>query len=618
MTNKIVLITNDHGFQYRFCLAVFRERYGSDLVHFYFKSANVKSDLRSTIIRFLKYIESGLFIDFLKNFFSRLIFFNFFKDKQRAIDRLFGQLPEFEEPSQGVAQESEIVDQIGSLSVELIVVCGAPYLSEIPSLGVKSINLHLGTLPFYRGLKCIEHALLNKDYNKIGYSIHELTTRLDDGAILAADTIKADIGSSLASIYHRLYVEGIESLLTISFQMTSSNSLVISKRTNTSGHLYKSIMFNRYKMWRLRRIMPISGRILWIAGNPVQYHAPIYRFISETRLLTVCFLSDLGARPFYSAEQGGIIEWDVDILSGYESIFSRNMAPDSWKGAFSRICFEPFKLVCSPGYEVVVINGYSLAINWALIVLAKISGKSVYLRGETTKSRRHWAFRLLQVFLDGVCVSCAANSKALGSKFPDLKQVYIPSTVDYDFFKPKTPKEFERKELVFVVVSRLTERKNISRILSFVASCQVRLGRKFRLLICGDGPLKDVLVNETNDLDVNAEFLGFVGQNGVRDALERSDIFLNFSHYDASPKALNEAMAMGIPLMIAGGVGQSLDLVDCSGCYIFDDIERDFSPEAFAFVERVMEPKNAAIMKIDILRISERFKVERMELEALI
>lgn len=77
------------------------------------------------------------------------------------------------------------VELIKNLRPEILVVCGAPILKQpIISLASKAaINIHFGSVPYYRGEFCIFWALARNDFDRIEVTAHQLTSALDRGAI---------------------------------------------------------------------------------------------------------------------------------------------------------------------------------------------------------------------------------------------------------------------------------------------------------------------------------------------------------------------------------------------------------------------------------------------------
>jgi glycosyltransferase involved in cell wall biosynthesis len=85
--------------------------------------------------------------------------------------------------------------------------------------------------------------------------------------------------------------------------------------------------------------------------------------------------------------------------------------------------------------------------------------------------------------------------------------------------------------------------------------------KKVTLLIIGDGPERLALEEQAKRLNISVRIFGFVGQIEVAKLLAISDIFALLSFYDASPKALNEAMNFPLAMIASSGIGTARDLV---------------------------------------------------------
>ncbi|MEM9189925.1 MAG: formyltransferase family protein [Myxococcota bacterium] len=74
-----------------------------------------------------------------------------------------------------------------ALDTDLLVVCAAPILSpamvRVPTIA--AVNLHYGVVPDYRGMHGIFWALVNRDYERVGVTLHHLAKKVDRGAVLA-------------------------------------------------------------------------------------------------------------------------------------------------------------------------------------------------------------------------------------------------------------------------------------------------------------------------------------------------------------------------------------------------------------------------------------------------
>ena len=94
--------------------------------------------------------------------------------------------------------------------------------------------------------------------------------------------------------------------------------------------------------------------------------------------------------------------------------------------------------------------------------------------------------------------------------------------------------------------------------------------KDMRLILAGDGPCHDMLVNETKKLGLidAIDLPGAVGN--VRDYYAVSDVYVQASHREAMPMSVLEALAAGLPI-ISTDVGGLNDVVKDNGFLIPDD-----------------------------------------------
>jgi len=81
--------------------------------------------------------------------------------------------------------QNEVVGALESVGPDLIAVVGTRKLkAQIYNLAKKSLNMHTGMLPFYRGADSEYWALYNGELQRIGVTIHTLGETLDGGDII--------------------------------------------------------------------------------------------------------------------------------------------------------------------------------------------------------------------------------------------------------------------------------------------------------------------------------------------------------------------------------------------------------------------------------------------------
>lgn len=145
----------------------------------------------------------------------------------------------------------------------------------------------------------------------------------------------------------------------------------------------------------------------------------------------------------------------------------------------------------------------------------------------------------------------------------------------------------------------------------------LRVGRRLRaerpntrLLIVGDGPLKDRLLEAARELDLS-DAVHFVGlQDDVRPYLDAMDVYLMSSGFEGLPVALLEAMAMELPV-VSTAVGGIVDVVD-ETCGVLTEVG-----ELGALSEAVLsmlqdEDRRQTFGTAARRRIQERFSMQRM------
>ena len=100
---------------------------------------------------------------------------------------------------------------------------------------------------------------------------------------------------------------------------------------------------------------------------------------------------------------------------------------------------------------------------------------------------------------------------------------------------------------VIMGVGRLTEQKDFSTLLS--AFAEVQSHRAARLIILGDGDLREALLTQARELNIAAhvDLPGF--QANPWAWMSRASVFVLSSRWEGSPNTLTEAMALGIPVV---------------------------------------------------------------------
>lgn len=330
--------------------------------------------------------------------------------------------------------------------------------------------------------------------------------------------------------------------------------------------------------------------LLIFAGNPTQYHAPIYKALAKVRDInfTVLYGEKIGAKAFFNKEFNAIIDWEENLLEDYNYKFFKNLSNENRKGFWSRNNPKIFNYILHSNAKYVLIHGYDTLSSWYAYLASILSRKKIIWRGETIPKPKQKGYKrlkriliehikkvVLSVYFKGcykILYSCTLNKKYL-SEFVTNKKKFVsfPCAVDNSFFKKyktedvnqikeiKNNLSIKPNEIVITTCSRLTKRKKTNKIIEAISSSN--FSSKIVLMIIGDGPEMKNLKKLANKLKVQTRFLGFLKQKELARYQSISNIFVLNSTYDASPKALNEALNYKQAIIVSQGVGTSIDLV---------------------------------------------------------
>ncbi len=146
---------------------------------------------------------------------------------------------------------------------------------------------------------------------------------------------------------------------------------------------------------------------------------------------------------------------------------------------------------------------------------------------------------------DKVIVTNQAMYKKVKQIISESKLVLLPNGVNPQVFKPKLKPT--SKTIKILSIGRLVYQKNLSSLIKAVA----KLDQSIELIIVGQGSLEAKLFKLSKKLNINLTHLRFLPHNQLPQLYQSADIFCLPSHYEGSPKVLLEAMACGLPCVVA-------------------------------------------------------------------
>jgi glycosyltransferase involved in cell wall biosynthesis len=230
-------------------------------------------------------------------------------------------------------------------------------------------------------------------------------------------------------------------------------------------------------------------------------------------------------------------------------------------------------------YDVVWIWGYSYLTCWLALIAAKLSGTHVLLRGEGVLSQPLSPFRKLLKkfivgtylkFVDGVAYSCEKNRQYyLSFGVSPQKLFFVPCAIDNkrffndaqnsDWQKVRHEFGFSENDFVILFVGKFAPVKRVKDLIQAIA---LTSNTDLKLLLVGTGYLRESLeALAMQDVPGQVKFAGFRNQSELPAFYSAADALAIASENDPSPKVVNEAMAMGLPVICSDRVGTVGDLV---------------------------------------------------------
>lgn len=172
------------------------------------------------------------------------------------------------------------------------------------------------------------------------------------------------------------------------------------------------------------------------------------------------------------------------------------------------------------------------------------------------------------------------NSISSATKARDHRGLFSPRIVEFvrnavGLIPEQTaPAERGTEEVTILGIGRLSEPKRWDRLIHLAAKLNSS-GRRIRVWLAGDGPLRAQLESEVTRCDVG-EIFTFHGEvSDVSQLLHDCDIVVHTSTVEGTPNALMEAMAAGKPV-VTTDVGDANNIIgDGQAGFVVDQGNRD-------------------------------------------
>lgn len=314
-------------------------------------------------------------------------------------------------------------------------------------------------------------------------------------------------------------------------------------------------------------------RVAVSTRNISHFEAPFLRALAANPFvdLTVYYYNDIGVTPRFDSLYGRVIDWGVSVDAGFRSRFFQHKR--ELVGALLR-----------EKYDILLLYGYAGVTQLSVMLAARMVGTRVIFRGTGTRLDPEPLLKniLKRAALLAIFSQCSAF--LIGGKYnadyyryygvSEHKMFFVPFSVDLEHFERESAKwrdkrDMARSELglsqhcVALFVGTLTAKKGPDVFLRAAERC-IAEKADVSFLMVGDGAMRSDLeryVTEHN-LEAVVKFTGFVTQQELPRLYAIVDFVAFPSRYQETwARAINEAMACGLPIIASHRVGATGDIV---------------------------------------------------------
>ena len=320
-------------------------------------------------------------------------------------------------------------------------------------------------------------------------------------------------------------------------------------------------------------------RVGVLLTHPVQYFAPLFRRLAtEPDIELIVYFAHQPTAQEQGEGFGVAFEWDVDLLSGYDSRFLTNVASRPSTSTFAG-CDTPevTSIIAKLRFDSFLVMGWHTKSYWQAIRACWSSGTPILVRGDSQLGvegawLRAWARRLThRRFIPrfAACLAVGVRSEEYFRFYGAKRVVRSPHFVDNEHFArgaaasdvAATRRAWGVPDNAIIVgfVGKLLPKKRPIDLLEAVAAS----GRgDVHAVYVGDGALREACQASADRLTVPTTFAGFHNQRALPSAYAAMDVLvLPSDARETWGLVVNEAMACGIPILVSSAAGCSPDLV---------------------------------------------------------
>lgn len=324
-----------------------------------------------------------------------------------------------------------------------------------------------------------------------------------------------------------------------------------------------------------------------ISTHPIQYYAPVFQLLAKEMELKVFYTAGNESIKKFDPGFKQVVEWDIDLFTGYDAEFLLNVAKDKGSHHFNGV-INPDAIEKIKSYQPDAILIYGWAYASHLKIIRHFKGKiPLYFRGDSTVLSRKANFKnfLKNQFLTWVYhhintafyVGTANKAYFKKYKLKENQLVFAPHAIDnYRFAQDRSIEALQLREqlnvgeedILVLFAGKLEHVKNPELLLNAFSNMKKN---NVHLVFVGNGVLEYGLrFKVKNDNIANVYFMNFQNQTQMPVIYQACDLFCLPSRSETWGLAVNEAMACGKAILVSDKVGCAIDLVNDQNGRVFE------------------------------------------------
>jgi glycosyltransferase involved in cell wall biosynthesis len=327
------------------------------------------------------------------------------------------------------------------------------------------------------------------------------------------------------------YFRGINNLVDATLVTHIRNKPALEKHPEYENIFYLEEGKLSKQYYKMVEKFTTKGRVNWPLYNALSY--PIYEVFNQ---------------QVYQKFKGKILNGDYDIVHAITPIMPR----------------YPFKVV--------------IVCQQTPFILGPVNGGIPFPPGFQETARQEFAqFNFLRAvgraLIPGYVETYKKADKVLaGSTYtlnllkklfaiPDTRiELFYENGIAQEFLRSVKPAKEEGSQINLLFVGRLVPYKCADVVIESIGKLDQAMQRKIRFTIVGDGSERNNLENRVKELNLAeiVSFAGWVNQSETLDYYRKADIFCFPSIREFGGAVVIEAMACGLPCIVAnnGGIGE--------------------------------------------------------------